>query len=158
MKKLFAMIAAMAVISSASAQVVANYDFEDGTNKGWSVWGGKTNEIVQGEGVKAGTYAMEVATGTSFAFNSKAPKQTYKVTADVFSKFGNIEGYLKVFYYDKANNKMIPFEPVELSKEKGFSQVSHTFKAKEMGQYRVQFYGKKGRFILDNVKVELVSK
>ncbi len=160
MKKLLSIVAALAFVTSASAQVVASYDFEDGTNKGWSVWDNKTNEIVKGskaEGVTSGEYAMEVAIGTSFGFTSKTPKMKYKVTADVFNKWGDADSYLKISYYDKVANKMITQEPVSLPSGKGTASFSHTFKAKDAGLYRVLFYGKKGRFVLDNVKVEVVK-
>ncbi|MFI3320781.1 MAG: hypothetical protein SNH01_08940 [Rikenellaceae bacterium] len=157
MKKLFTAVVALLFVATTSAQVVKQFDFENGNTEGWKCWANKTNNIVQTD-VKSGKNAMDVAVGTYFQFNTKEPKTTYKISADVFDKWGNAEVMAKVEYYDKKENKMVEVKVQPMAKAKGHSHFTFNFKTKVVAMHRVTFYSPKGRFQLDNVKVELMAK
>ncbi len=157
MKKIITAVVALLFVATASAQVVKQFDFEDGTTEGWKCWANKTNNIVQTD-VKSGKNAMDVAVGTYFQFHTKEAKSTYKVSADVFDKWGGSEVMCKVEYYDKKANAMVEVKVQPMEKAKGHSHLAFDFKAKTVGMHRVTFYAPKGRFQLDNVKVELMAK
>ncbi len=155
MKKIFSLIAALAFVATASAQVISTYDFEDGkAPEKWGVWMNKTNSVT--DKAKDGKYALEVKVGTYFNFNVPEPKTTYKVSMDINHIWGPDPASIVVAFYNPKTKKLEELKRVEISSEKGYKHYPIEFKTKVQGYHRVTIAtGKSGSDILvDNVKVE----
>lgn len=156
-------MAAVTMATTASAQVLLNNDFEDGTLGKWTPWQNKTDQvkIVEGNKAKDSQYAMSFRTGVFQNFGGAKEGLKYKVSFDSNIVWGKHPGVVFINYYSKETKKMEELTKFEIPTEKGFKKVEFTFTSKITGGYRITFApdGTKGgaEFIVDNVKVELAE-
>lgn len=156
MKRVITLIAAAFVVATTSAQTLANYDFEDGTNDGWSVWQNKKNEVLGADKAKSSSHAYEVKTGTSFGLKGVTADVTYEITADVKYVWGKEAPQVAVHFYNADTKKLELLKTIKLPMDKEYKKFRGVFKAKKSAMHRVTFSCTPDApctFILDNVKV-----
>ncbi len=157
MKKLLSLLAAVAFVATSSAQVIVSYDFENGTNEGWSVWNKQTNKMVEGEQAKDGKYAYEVKIGTSFGVKGLREGETYIISADTRYVGGKDAPQVAISYYSSETKKNAILQTTQLPTDKAYTKFVAEFTPKQSIGHRFTFSAAPGKpctFVLDNVKIE----
>ncbi|MFR9651725.1 MAG: carbohydrate binding domain-containing protein [Rikenellaceae bacterium] len=163
MKKILTLVAIMFIASTASAQVLLNNDFEDGTIGKWAPWQNKNDQvkIVEGNKAKDSQYAMCYRTGVMQNFGGVKEGETYKVSFDSNTVWGKYPGYVSIQFYNKETKKLEEVKKEAIPNDKGFKRVEFTFTAKSTSGHRITVApdGTKGgaEFIIDNMIIELVK-
>lgn len=156
MKKLLSLIAAVAFVSTSSAQVLASYDFEDGSSDGWKVWQNKTNAVLGADKAKDSKHAYEVKVGSFFDMKGVKEGVTYDITADSKYLWGKDAPQVAIHFYNPDTKKLELLKTIKLPKDKDFAKFRGAFKAKKSAMHRVTFSCTPDApctFVLDNVKV-----
>ncbi len=161
MKKIVTLIAAFALVATASAQVLMSNDFEDGTAGTWKVWENKELKVVGADQAKDSKHAAELYTGGFCDVKGVKDGLTYTVTADVNWKWGEEPGVFIIQGYNPKIKKLENIKEVKLPTTKGYQKVSVSFKAKYGGYHRLAYSPTPGvavRYVVDNLKVEVSEK
>lgn len=147
-------LVALVCVATASAEVVASYDFESGIDPKWKTWENKENKLVAGNGSKQ---AMEARNGSYFEFSAKSAKQQFVLTADVKHVWGNGTPRVAIWGATGKDKKVETIKEYDIDMDKNFKTISFKFKSLAPGYHRVTFIPgvqTGGCIILDNVKVE----
>ncbi len=158
MKKLITSLAALlCVITASQAEVIKQFDFEDGTYNTWKVWEGKTNEIKGGNMANKSKHALEVKIGMYFDFHNSVAKSKCTLTFDTKHVWGQNPPIVSIQYYDAKSKKLGEIKSFELPMPKAYESVKLQFKTKVDGYHRVTFMPSQntgGCVMIDNVKLE----
>ncbi len=161
MKKVVTLLAALTCVATASAQMLMNNDFEDGTAGTWKMWQSKEAKIVGSDQAKDSKHAIDLFTGGYCDIKGVKEGMTYVATADVNWKWGEEPGMILIQGYNPKSKKLENIKEVKLPTSKGYQKISITFKAKYGGYHRFTYTptpGSPGKYVMDNMKVEMVQK
>ncbi|MFI3278683.1 MAG: hypothetical protein SNH13_05725 [Rikenellaceae bacterium] len=157
MKKFITSFAALICVATASsAEVVKQFDFEDGTYDTWKVWEGKTNQVLGANMASKSKHALEVKTGMYFDYHNKDAKGKYTLTLDAKHVWGQNPPIILVQYYDTKAKGLVALKEFEMSMPKAYETVTLKFKAKAEGYHRVTIMPSRntgGSVMIDNVKL-----
>ncbi|MFI3278686.1 MAG: hypothetical protein SNH28_07920 [Rikenellaceae bacterium] len=150
MKKLFTSLVALVLVATASADVVKQFDFEDGKLDQWKYWEkGKEGKIVAGNN---SSKAIEIRTGSYVEFHAPNAKAKYVLTVDAKQPWGKAPK-VAVSGYDPDAKKLVEIGALDMTAEKNFQTVTLKFKVKHSGYHRITFVPG-GSMTLDNIKLE----
>ncbi len=166
MKKILLTFAAVAMMASvASAQVLLDLNFEDGTHT-FRAWGKQDTlvAIVGADKAKDGEHAVQFRTGGWMDVKGFKKDVKYRLSFDKKFVGGKSDGLITLAVYNpevEGNFQNVIKEPMSMVKE--YETVSFEFTSpRPFAGHRLTFSpsseGKGGgNFIIDNVKIEVVK-
>ncbi len=166
MKKILLTFAAVAMMASvASAQVLLDMNFEDGTHV-LRPWAKATELITVVDSDKANNskHAVQIKTGAGTAIKGFKENVKYRLTFDKKFVGGKANGLVTLTVYDpEAEGKFRSIIKEELSQVKEYETVSFEFTSpRPFANHHLTFVpsssGKGGGcYLIDNVKIEVVK-
>ncbi len=166
MKKILLTFAAVAMMATAaSAQVLLDMNFEDGTHT-FTAWGKADNliTIVDSDKANNSEHAMQIRTGSGVTAKGFKANTKYRLSFDKKFVNGKANGLVTLSVYDPdAEGKSRELIREEMSMEKEYETMSFEFTSpRPYAGHRLTFVpssgGKGGGcYLIDNVKIEVVK-